>query len=239
MSGKKSDSKQQQGNTKDSKNKKETSQKGKQTPQGGTKRFLTPSPVHPNESLKKSRQVSGGLSDVKKRLNLDEELETQEVAVVEGVEEMSVAFTMDDKDVKQIASELQELILPDLWQLISSQIPDFKNIVDGAIKSAVSQINETLLKEINTVKEENSELKKSVSTLEQKVIKLQRDVDDGLKTAYSSDGRVYVKDNNDARHLIIDQADLWAFGSSEPLAIRHEGTLKCVRTLIASDIIFL
>ena len=33
----------------------------------------------------------------------------------------------------QIACELLELILPDLWQQISSQIPDLQSIVDGAI----------------------------------------------------------------------------------------------------------
>ena len=330
MSGKKGTSAKQKGHTTDNKHKTETSQKGKQTPQGGLKRFLTPSPVLINETLKKSRQISGGLSDVSEKLNMDEglELETQEAAgigSVESVEGMSVALTMDDKDVKKIANELQELILPDMRQIISNQIPDIQSIVDGAIKSAVSQINETLIKEVNIVKKENSELKKMVNTLEQKVMKLERDVDDGeqysrrnsvrisgvgesseedtdriilniakdleaditlndidrshrvgksrngrpraiivkftsyrarralyskrmnlrhlnagrnvfvnedltarrsellfsarkyvkskqLKTAYSSDGRVYVKDNNDVRHLIIDQADLQAFG---------------------------
>ena len=203
----------------------------------------------------------------------------------------------------QIACEFLKLILPDLQQQISSQIPDLQCIVDGAIKYVL----------------------KSVSFIVKKVIKLQRDVDDGeqychlnrvrisgvgesgeedtdriikniardldaditlndtvkshrvgksrngrppaivvkftsyrarhafyskrmdlrhlnagrnvfinedltarrnkllfnarkyvkseqLKTAYSSDGRVYVKDNNDVRHFISDQGDLPAFG---------------------------
>ena len=59
------------------------------------------------------------------------------------------------------------LILPDILQLIASQTSDIQSIVDGAIKSAVSQINNTLLKEVNSAQEGNSDLKKIVSTVEQ------------------------------------------------------------------------
>ena len=57
----------------------------------------------------------------------------------------------------QIVNELLELIFPDLQQQISSQIPDLQSIVDDAIKYVL----------------------KSVSFTVKKVIKLQRDVDDG------------------------------------------------------------
>ena len=59
------------------------------------------------------------------------------------------------------------LILPDILQLIASQTSDIQSIVDVAIKSAVSQINNTLLKEVNSAQEGNSDLKKIVSTLKQ------------------------------------------------------------------------
>ena len=45
-------------------------------------------------------------------------------------------------------------MLPDILQLIASQISDIQSIVDGAIKSAVSQINNTLLKEVNSAQKE-------------------------------------------------------------------------------------
>ena len=77
MSGKKGTSAKQKGHTTDNKHKTETSQNGKQTPQGGLKRFLTPSPVLINETLKKSRQISGELSDVSEKLNMDECLELE------------------------------------------------------------------------------------------------------------------------------------------------------------------
>ena len=59
------------------------------------------------------------------------------------------------------------LIRPDILQLIASQTSDIQSIVDGAIKSAVSQKNNTLLKEVNSGQEGNSDLKKIVSTLKQ------------------------------------------------------------------------
>ena len=151
----------------------------KQTTQGGIKRFLTPSPVLKCESLKKIRQLSGDLSEVSERLNMDENLDNQEAADTEVTEGVSVAVTMGETDIKRVAKELQQLILPDISQLILGQIPDIQSIVDGAIKSAVSQINSTLLKEINSVKIENTELKQTVDALEQKVATLDRAIDDG------------------------------------------------------------
>ena len=129
----------------------------KQTPKGGIKRLLTPSPVLKCDS----RQLSSDLSEVSERLNMDENLDNQEAADTEVTEGVSVAVTMGETDIKRVAKELQQLILPDISQLIVGQIPDIQSIVDGAIKSAVSQINSTLLKEINSVKRENTELKQT------------------------------------------------------------------------------
>ena len=81
----------------------------KQTPQGGIKRFLTPSPVLKCESLKKSRQLSGDLSEVSEQLNMDENLDNQEAADTEVTEGVSVAVTMGETDIKRVAKELQQL----------------------------------------------------------------------------------------------------------------------------------
>ena len=89
---------------------------------------------------------------------------------------------MGETDIKRVAKELQQLILPDISQLIVGQIPEIQSIVDGAIKSAVSQINSTLLKEVNSVKRENIELKQTVDDLEQKVARLDRAIDDENST---------------------------------------------------------
>ena len=74
----------------------------KQTPQGGIKRFLTPSPVLKCESLKKSRRLSGDLSEVSERLNMDENLDNHEAADTEVTE----GCLLQSQWVKQILREL-------------------------------------------------------------------------------------------------------------------------------------
>ena len=95
-------------------------------------------------------------------------------------------------DAEEVAAHLKDTMLPEIQNMIQQQIltqqtADIKAIVSTAINDAVGQINETLMKEINTVKEENKKLKSENSELSTTVIDLKERVDKLELTADDSE----------------------------------------------------
>lgn len=153
-----------------------------QTPKGGVKRLLTPSPVLRYQSLKKSRQLSGVMSESKELETLEEAMLSQGAITVEPA---YVSVPMDPRDISRVANELKLIMLPEIRSVIKEEIPDTQSIVDRAVDSAVKRISETLVKEVATLKNENSAmkmenegLKKSVAKLQERVVRLEMIADD-------------------------------------------------------------
>lgn len=137
-----------------------------QTPKGGIKRFLTPSPASKEDSLKKLRQLSGQVPEIC-------ELEEGAMSMFVGVEPELVAVPMDPKDVTRVATELKQLMLPEIGEFIRSQMPDVDSIVNRAVDSAVNRITDTLAREVASVKKENADLKKENVDLKSSLRKLE------------------------------------------------------------------
>lgn len=144
-----------------------------ETPKGGTKRILTPSPVLKQQFSKKSRQKSGGMATA--AIPGDSETAVDSVGEDEMEQEGETSYVT--LPLVDVASELKEAMMPEIENLIQHQIPDIKSIIDSAIDSAVDRLNETLMKEINYLKGENSKLKKENVELTQSVAGLTEKVE--------------------------------------------------------------
>lgn len=113
-----------------------------QTPKGGTKRLLTPSPVLKYQALKKSRQLSGDMAESDKLGTLEEGLYAQGTITVEPE---YLAVPMDPRDITRVAAELKETMLHEITGVIQEQIPDIESSIAKAVDSAVTRMSETLL----------------------------------------------------------------------------------------------
>ena len=138
------------------------------TSEGGTKRVLTPSP---DLFLKKSC-IRSDIMAIEKQTG-------DEIAMEDGTGYVSLPLPVD---AEEVTAHLKDTMLPEIQNMIQQQIltqqtADIKAIVSTAINDAVGQINETLMKEINTVKEENKKLKSENSELSTTVIDLKEGVD--------------------------------------------------------------
>ena len=112
-----------------------------------------------------------------------------EIAMENGTGYVSVPLPVD---AEEVAAHLKDTMLPEIQNMIQQQIltqqtADIKAIVSTAINDAVGQINETLMKEINNVKEENKKLKSENSELSTTVIDLKERVDKLELTADESE----------------------------------------------------
>lgn len=141
----------------------EVNQQSVETPRGGVKRFLTPSPVQLSslQSLnKRTRQLSG------QSFIMDEEAELQTHIL---------SSPMEPSDVTKIAFELKELMIPEIKDMINEQIPDIRSIVNESVKG----MQDTLLAEIRSLRKENDTLRqentslKTVVELDTKVKKIE------------------------------------------------------------------
>lgn len=184
-----------------------------QTPKGGTKRLLTPSPVLKYQALKKSRQLSGDMAESDKLGSLEEGLYAQGTITVEPE---YLAVPMDPRDITRVAAELKETMLPEITDVIQEQIPDIESIIAKAVDSAVNRISETLLceittlkTEVTTLKTENASIKEKVSKLEEKVEKLEQVADD--REQYSRRNSIRItgfpeEKDEDTDELILNMA---------------------------------
>ena len=180
-----------------------------QTPKCGLKRFLTPSPANKADSLKKIRQVSGEVSEIC-------ELEEGAVSMIVGMEPELVAVPMDLKDVTRVATELKELMLPEIGELNCGQMPDIDSIVNKAVESAVNRITDTLAHEVVSVKKENAELKlqnaelrTSLGKLEARVSKVEEAAD--FNEQYSRRNCIRIsgikeENNEDTDRIVLNMA---------------------------------
>lgn len=141
------------------------------TTKGGVKRVLF---------IIKSRPISGVMS-IEDKTDPPLTFGGHE-GVDEGAGYFSVPFPLDAEGV---AAHLKDVMLPEIQKMIEQlivvqQTASITSIVDNAIDKAVKCINDTLMKEVNVMKEENkklradnSDLKKSVEKLTKRVEKLE------------------------------------------------------------------
>lgn len=182
------------------------------TPKSGVKRVLTPSPVIRYQFLKKSRQLSGGTASMDDDRSVEEMLLT-EGAIVEQPEYVSVPLPLDPQDV---ATELKQQMLPEIKALIQRESPDINSIVRNAVDSAVERINETLMKEINSLQKkneelstENKDLKESVIEMKGKIKNLEQTADDCEQYSRRNSIRITGRsetNNEDTDKIVLDMA---------------------------------
>lgn len=154
-------------------NRKDTSSSTVSTPKtssSGVKRFLTPSPVNVSDTSKKVRQISGEKLKPSGLPAMEEEL--TDIDTSSGMAAIG-GLLHGSSELKTVATELKELIFPDIKVLIQKEIPDIESIVNKAADVAVSKFSEKLQKEIASVKTENSALRKENNLLNDKVVKLE------------------------------------------------------------------
>lgn len=146
--------------------------KSPEPPKGGIKRFLTPSPVGLSSSTaasKRTRQVGEDL------FGFDSMADEEANSVGTGEIVMETHYLtkpMDPSDITVIATELKQIMLPELGAMIREYIPDIRSIVNEAVKTMSETFrNEmaTIKKENTSLRQENKALKKTVSELKIKV----------------------------------------------------------------------
>lgn len=134
------------------------------TPRGGTKRFLTPSPVHLTaEQLltKRTRQFTG-----------ESEISADNIAMPGQSEEHDLTH-MGSDDITKVAYKMKNLMFPEIKEMLREQL---REDIPKLIKEAVTDATKSLTGEIanlksqnNLLQNENSNLRKSVKELNVKV----------------------------------------------------------------------
>ena len=131
------------------------------TPGGkGEKRDATSPPIAPKPQLeKKTREASlgDGTGDIQEEVAMDEN--------------PAYVFSkpMHPNDIVQIVTELRALMLPEIRNIITENIPDTKTIVFDAVKKAT----DSLTKQLNIVVRENTTLREKCTELERRISDLE------------------------------------------------------------------
>ena len=135
-----------------------------QTPKGGTKRFLTPSPVHlSSEQLltKRTKQVT----DDQELPELYVELST-EPSNMAFLTEVSESSHMGIGDIPKVAVMLKDLMFPEIKAMIKEQLRDeIPTLVRDAVREATNSMREDITQlnsQNNALQTENTSLKKQL-----------------------------------------------------------------------------
>ena len=135
-----------------------------QTPKSGTKRFLTPSPVHfSSEQLltKRTKQVTGDqeLSELHVELSA-------EPSNMASLLEVSESSHMGIGDIPKVAVMLKDLNFPEIKAMIKEQLRDE---IPTLVRDAVKEATKSMREDITKLNSQNNALQKEITCLKKSV----------------------------------------------------------------------
>ena len=135
-----------------------------QTPEGGTKRFLTPSPVHlSSEQLltKRTKQVT----DEHELPELPVEL-SAEPSNMASLTEVSDSSHMSVGDIPKVAVMLKDLMFPEINAMIKEQLRDE---IPTLVRNAVKEATKSMREDITKLSSQNNALQKEIISLKKQL----------------------------------------------------------------------